>query len=147
VQPAMALAYEHPGRAAEVMLDETSVGRLFELHPNLVKGRVAIVDLNLDLLKLEAKQYHPVRKFPSSDFDLSVVAGPRVLVASIQDLLADALVERTEYLMLHPLSDGRNSVSFRITLAAPDHTLSAEEISTARERLIGRLSEAGLELR
>jgi len=147
VQPAMALAYEHPGRAAEVMLGETSVGRLFELHPNLVKGRVAIIDLNVDLLKLEAKQYHPVRKFPSSDFDLSVVAGPRVLVASIQDLLADNLVERTEYLMLHPLGDGRNSVSFRITLAAPDHTLSAEEISTARERLIGRLSEAGLELR
>ena len=56
-------------------------------------------------------------------------------------------MERTEYLMLHPLGDGRNSVSFRITLAAADHTLSAEEISGARERLIASLNGAGLELR
>jgi phenylalanyl-tRNA synthetase beta chain len=88
-----------------------------------------------------------VRKFPSSDFDLSVVAGPRVLVASVAALLTDPLVERTEYLMLHPLGDGRNSISYRLTLAAPDHTLSAEEIATARERIITRLREAGLELR
>ena len=147
VRPAVALDYEHPGRAAEVLLGETSIGRLFELHPSRVKGRAAIADLNLDLLKLETKQYRPVRKFPSSEFDLSVVAAPRVLVASIAALLADSLVERTEYLMLHPLGDGRNSVSFRITLAAADHTLSAEEISGARERLIARLSDAGLELR
>ena len=147
VRPAEALSYEHAGRAAEVLLGETSVGRLFELHPSLVKGRAAMVDLNLDLLKLEAKQYQPVRKFPSSDFDLSVVAGPRVLVASVVALLTDPLVERTEYLMLHPLGDGRKSLSFRITLAAADHTLTADEISAARERLIGRLREAGLELR
>ncbi len=147
VKPTAPLAYEHPGRTAEVLLGETSIGRMFELHPSLVKGRAAIIDLNLDLLKLEAKQYHPVRKFPSSDFDLSVVAGPRVLVASIAGLLTDPLVERTEYLVLHPLGDGRNSVSFRITLAAPDHTLAAEEISAARERLISRLHAAGLELR
>ena len=147
VRPAAALDYEHPGRAAEVLLGETSIGRLFELHPSLLKGRAAIADLNLDLLKLETKQYRPVRKFPSSEFDLSVVAGPRVLVASIAALLTDSLVERTEYLMLHPLGDGRNSVSFRITVAAGSHTLSAEEISGARERLIARLSNAGLELR
>jgi len=147
IQPTQALDFEHPGRVAEVLLGQTSIGRLFELHPSLVKGRAAIVDLNLDLLKLETKQYRPVRKFPSSDFDLSVVAGPRVLVASVAALLTDPLVERTEYLMLHPLGDGRNSISYRLTLAAPDHTLSAEEIATARERIITRLREAGLELR
>jgi phenylalanyl-tRNA synthetase beta chain len=147
IKPTAALAYEHPGRVAEVWLGETSIGRLFELHPSLVKGRAAIADLNLDLLQLEKKQYHPVRKFPSSDFDLSVVAGPRVLVSTVAELLSGPLVERTEYLMLHPLGEGRNSISFRITLAAPDHTLSAGEISSTRERLIGRLREAGLELR
>ncbi|MBY0503872.1 MAG: hypothetical protein K2X03_08175 [Bryobacteraceae bacterium] len=147
VRPTTALPYEHPGRAAEVMLGETSVGRLFELHPSLVKGRAAIADLNLDLLKLEQKQYRPVRKYPSSDFDLSVVAGPRVLVASVAALLTGPLVERTEFLMLHPLGDGRNSLSYRITLAAPDRTLSTGEIAEAREGLIARLREAGLELR
>ncbi len=147
VRPTAALAYEHPGRVGEVMLGETSIGRLFELHPTLIKGRATIVDLNLDLLKLETKQYKPIRKFPTSDFDLSVVAGSRVLVGSIGALLTDPLVERTEYLMLHPLGDGRNSVSFRVTLAAPDRTLTAEEISAVRERLITRLQAEGLELR
>ena len=147
IKPTAALPYEHPGRAAEVLIGETSIGRLFELHPSLLKGRAAVVDLNLDLLKLEAKAYRPVSRYPSSDFDLSVVAGPRVLVGTIASLFDDHLVERAEYLMLHPLGDGRNSVSFRITLASPDHTLSADEISSARERLIARVLEAGLELR
>ena len=145
--PATAAAYEHPGRAAEVWLGDSAIGRLFEFHPSLLKGRGAVLELNLDLLRFEKRAYKPVRRFPASDFDLSIVAPDRMHVRDIAQLLDDELLEKREYLMLHPLGDGRKSVSFRLTVAAPDRTLTSDEITAARDRVIARLDGAGLGLR
>lgn len=146
-RPAQPAAYEHPGRAAEVWLDGHAVGRLFEFHPTLLKGRGAVLELNLDLLRFEKRAYKPVRRFPASDFDLSIVAPERTPVREIAALLDDELLEKREYLMLHPLGDGRKSVSFRLTIAHPDRTLTSDEITAARDRVIARLTANGLALR
>ena len=146
-KPGTALPYEHPGRVAEVWLAEAAIGRVFELHPRLLKGRGAVLDICLDLLKPETKAYQPVRKVPGSDFDLSIVAAERVPVRDVALLLTDELLESCEFLLRHPLGDGRQSVSFRLTVAAPDRTLTAGEITSARERVIARVRAAGFELR
>jgi len=146
-RPGTALPYEHPGRVAEVWLGETAIGRVFELHPRLLKGRGAVLEICLDLLTLETKKYKPVRKYPSSDFDLSIVAAERVPVRELDAVLADDLLESREFLMVHPLGDGRKSVSFRLTLAAPGRTLTNDEITAARERVVQKVRAAGWELR
>lgn len=146
-KPGTALAYEHPGRVAEVWLGDQAIGRVFEFHPRLLKGRGAVLEVCLDLLKFETKVYKPVRKYPASDFDLSIVAGERVPVRELALLLTDELMESSEFLMRHPLGDGRQSVSFRMTIAAADRTLTAEEITAARDRVIAKVRAAGYELR
>jgi phenylalanyl-tRNA synthetase beta chain len=157
VGPASARVFEHPARTADVLLRGEVCGRLFELHPNyLEQGRAAILDLDLEtvarLTNVE-RRFAPVRRFPSSAFDLSVVAGPRELVADIEKRLrsfAGEGLERLEFVRQYsgpPLPEDKKSVSFRLTVAASDRTLSSEEVGQFRSRLIHAMREAGYDLR
>ena len=157
VRPAASCPYEHPARAAEVHWRGQRVGRLFELHPRMLEtGRGAILDLNLglirDLSRVE-KRYTPIRRFPASAFDLSVIAAVRELAASLQQKIASPagdLLETIEYLRQYsgpPLPEGMKSVSFRLTLAAADRTLSSGEVTAVRNRIIEEMRRGGYELR
>src|ERR1051326_4044025 len=84
--------FEHPGRAAGVVGRGETVGRLFELHPSMgVDGRAAILDLDLAAtarLDTDRKKYQAFRRFPTSAFDLSVVARLREPVGELEHRLA-----------------------------------------------------------
>ena len=154
---AKAREFEHPERAADVIWRGETVGRLFELHPSMgVDGRAAILDLDLAAtLRLEsgARKYQPLRRFPTSAFDLSVVTGIREAVGDVERRLSEfagADVVNIEFVRQYtgtPLPDDRKSVSFRITAGAPDRTLSAEDVSAVRTRIIEGMQHAGYELR
>jgi phenylalanyl-tRNA synthetase beta chain len=156
VRPAAARSFEHPARSAEVLWQERAVGRLFELHPSLLAGRAAILDLDLDLmleLQPREKRYRPIRRYPASAFDLSVVAGARELVGDLQKRIASLAGEQLdsiEFLRQYsgpPIPEGMQSVSFRLTVAAADHTLSLEEAGAIRSCIIEGMREQGYELR
>jgi phenylalanyl-tRNA synthetase beta chain len=146
--------YEHPYRAADVLLGDTAIGRLFEFHPSMVEtGRAAVLDLDLELLeKLQPAQarYQPLRRFPASAFDLSVLAPARTLIGDVQaqlQRLAGADLLSIEYLREFPLPTGGRSLSYRLTVGASDRTLSSEEVSTIRGRIIEGMREAGFDLK
>jgi len=149
--------FEHPERAAIVHWRGSDVGRLFELHPSLVEeGRAAVLDLDLAIMeKLDQpeRRYEPLRRFPTSAFDLSVVANLRRPAGEIQRQLAsaagNALVE-IEFVREYvgpPLPEDRKSVSYRLTVGAADHTLTSDEVTAIRNRVIDVMRGAGYELR
>jgi phenylalanyl-tRNA synthetase beta chain len=155
--PIAARSFEHPERAAIIAWNGGDVGRLFELHPKLgIEGRAAILDLDLAKMeKLDHRdlRYQTLRRFPVSAFDLSVVAGLREPSGGIERQLADAagadLVE-IEFVRVYtgaPLPQDRKSVSYRLTVAAPDRTLSSEEVAAVRNRVIESMRASGYELR
>jgi len=155
-RPAGARAYEHPARTADVYWRGESVGRLFELHPSMIEGRATLLDLDLALvqkLRPRDKSYTPLRRYPSSQFDLSVIAGARELVAGLRGKIehfAGALLERVEYVRQFsgpPLPDGKKSVSFRVTLGSPERTLTSEEVGGVRAKIIEGMRSLDYELR
>jgi len=157
VKPAEAQTWEHPMRAAEIWWQGRQIGRLSELHPNLVEaGRAAVLDLELDLLlelQPERGKYTPVRRFPTSAFDLSIVTGTREHAATLEleiRRFAGELAEAVEYVREFqgpPMPEGRKSVSFRVVAGAPDRTLSSADISGIRNQIIEGLTGLGYELR
>jgi phenylalanyl-tRNA synthetase beta chain len=144
----------HPERAAHIEAGGQRVGHLYELHPSLLeRGRAAILDLDLDALlalPVQPKKYQPLRRFPTSSFDLSIVAGERELVADLESrlrrLAGDDLVA-LQFLLIFPLPGGKKSVSFRLTVGAEERTLTAEEVTRIRERVVQGVKAAGYELR
>jgi phenylalanyl-tRNA synthetase beta chain len=155
---AKARPFEHPERAAIIAWQGEDIGRLFELHPSLgIEGRAAILDLDLTkmekLSKQQDRRYQPLRRFPVSAFDLSVVAGLREPAGEIERQLAAAAASDLvdiEFVRVYtgaPLPEDRKSVSYRLTVAASDRTLSSDEVAAIRNRVIEAMRASGYELR
>lgn len=157
VRPGVARHYEHPARTGEVFLNGKLLGRLFEFHPNFVEGgRVGVLDLNLEQLyplQKKDRRYQPLRRFPSSAFDLSVVADARALVGDIQRQItefAGSALDAIEFVRQYegpPLPEGKKSVSYRLTVSATDRTLSSEEVGAVRQKIIDGMRGLGYDLR
>jgi len=155
--PTEARPFEHPARAAHAQWKDETVGRLFELHPSLIEtGRAAVLDLDLHIVQRLSGgdfKYQPIRRYPSSAFDLSVIAGAREYAAKLEaniERFAGPLLESIEFVRQYsgpPLEAGQKSVSFRLTVGSPERTLSSEEIGEIRARIIEGMRGLGFELR
>ncbi len=154
--------YEHPVRAAEIEWQGQVVGRFFELHPSVlenegIEGRAIIFDV--DLRRTEALadrisfKYHAPRKYPTSGFDLSVVTETKTPVASIEDALVAASgpdLASIEFVRQYdgpPLRTGQKSVTYHLEIGAPDHTVTADEITRIRNRILDHLRDLGFDFR
>jgi phenylalanyl-tRNA synthetase beta chain len=157
-----ARAYEHPTRTAEILWRNSVIGRIFELHPSLlqeegIEGRAVLFDVDLWLAQQLAAaapvKYKPLRKYPTSGFDLSVVAGLKTPVESIEDdlrTLAGADLALIDFIRQYdgpPLPPGQKSVSYHLEVGALDHTMSADEVTEIRNRLIQGMRDLGFDLR
>jgi phenylalanyl-tRNA synthetase beta chain len=153
--------YEHPVRTSVIHWRGVELGRLFELHPSLlegqaVSGRATLFDVDLEAAQAVSEVpllYKPLRKYPTSGFDLSVVCALEHPVAEVQDELkefgGEALVS-IEFVRQYagpPLKQGQKSVSYRLEVGSLDHTLTNEEVTEIRERVIEGMRAKGYELR
>ena len=155
--PAEPRPFEHPARSADILWKGQTAGRLFELHPSLIEsGRAAILDLDLRVvwpLSAAEIKYTPIRRYPSSAFDLSVVAGLREHAGNLEASIASfagPLLESIQFVRQYsgaPLEEGQKSVSFRLTVGSPERTLSSYEAAGIRNNIIERMRELGYELR
>jgi phenylalanyl-tRNA synthetase beta chain len=155
--PAAARTFEHPARSAEIRWRGQVVGRFFELHPRLVEsGRAAVADLDLRLVEALSgaeTRFAPIRRYPSSAFDLSVIAPLRAHAGALEAAaaaFAGPLLEAIQFVREYsgpPLPDGTKSVSFRVTVGSPERTLSSEEAGEIRAAIIAGMRGLGYELR
>jgi phenylalanyl-tRNA synthetase beta chain len=147
--------FEHPERVAD-LVDATfgKLGRLFEFHPSIIEvGRAAVLEIKLDALEQAQpapSPYQSLRRFPTSAFDLSVVAGGRVLVGDVESALrslAISSVVEIEFLRDFRLPSGERSLSYRVTAGADDRTLATDEVAVIRAAMVQGLEAAGYALR
>jgi phenylalanyl-tRNA synthetase beta chain len=146
--------FEHPLRAFSVVSGSLLLGRIFEFHPTWIEGRAAVLDL--DLIKLQELtasrkiQYQPIRRFPASEFDLSLVVPARQYAAEVLAVLSSVespIRESISFITEFPLPNETKSLTYRITVAAKDRTLTQDEINASREALIQAAQTSGIGLR
>lgn len=157
LRPTTARMFEHPQRVAEVLWRGATLGRLFEFHPKFIEvGRAVVLDIDLsevERLSQVEKRYKPIRRYPESGFDLSVITTKRALIGDLGTSIksfAGPQLETVEFLRQYegaPLPDDAKSVSFRITVAATDRTLSSEEVTAIRDAIIAGMRAQGHDLR
>jgi phenylalanyl-tRNA synthetase beta chain len=159
---AEARTYEHPTRTAEIHWRDVAIGRLFELHPSILQtegleGRAVVFDVDAivaqGVASAAALRYQPLRKFPTSGFDLSVVCDLRTPVDSICDALRGligaglAAIEFVRQYVGPPFGPDQKSVSYHLEVGAFDHTMTADEVTAIRTRVIEGMRALGFELR
>lgn len=133
-----------PGRVAEIVVKNTSLGVIGEVKPVLnlnfgIKEPVVIVDLDLqELTKLanSFKKYHPIPKFPATNEDLSFVVSPKTPVG---DLIKSIKSTSTKITNVELFDSYKNVRSFRITYQSQNKTLTGKEVEIIRKKIIEKI--------
>jgi phenylalanyl-tRNA synthetase beta chain len=142
----------HPGKAAE-----TEAGWLGELHPTLLEGTWGVFELDLDTLFESVPErivYEDVITYPAVLQDIAVAVDEDVAVGALVDAAREAAGELLREARVFDVyrggqvGEGRKSVAIHLAFQSPERTLTEEEATPRRERIVEELAERfGAELR
>ncbi len=136
----------HPGKAGE-----TDAGWLGELHPALLEGTWGVFELDLATLVAPVPErilYEDVITYPANRQDIAVVVADDVeagaLVAAARGAGGPELREARVFDVYHgeQAGDGRKSVALHLVFQSQERTLSDEEATVLREKIVAALQEA-----
>jgi phenylalanyl-tRNA synthetase beta chain len=139
------MPFLHPGKAAA-----TSAGWLGELHPALLDGAWGVFELDLTELAAPIPErilYDDVITFPPLRQDIAVVVAEAVDAASLVDVALEAGAPELREARVFDVyrgdqvDGGRKSVAIHLSLQAPDRTLSDDDATLVRERVVAALAE------
>ena len=133
----------HPGKAAE-----TEAGWVGELHPTLLEGSWGAFELDLGTLfeaVSERVVYEDVMTFPAVLQDLAVVVGEEVEAGALVDAAREAagpLLREARVFDVYrgeQAGEGRKSVALHLAFQSPERTLTEEEATGLRGRIVEAL--------
>jgi phenylalanyl-tRNA synthetase beta chain len=140
-----AQALLHPGKAATA-----EAGWLGELHPSLLEGIWGVFELDLATLFAGVPErivYEDVITYPAVLQDIAVTVDEDVEVGSLVDAAREAagtLLREARVFDVYrgdQVGAGRKSVAVHFAFQSPERTLTEEEATTARERIVAALAE------
>jgi len=142
----------HPGKAAE-----TEAGWLGELHPSLLEGVWGAVELDLEMLFAgvpERVVYEDVITFPATLQDVAVTVDEGVEAGALVDAAHEAAGDVLRGARVFDVyrgaqvGEGRKSVAIHLAFQSPERTLTDDEATAVRDRIVAVLAERfGAELR
>ncbi len=159
----------HPGRAAEVMVNDRVVARFGELHPDRAAAhrlphRAYLAEVDLEAVyrivsggespMIPRGLYAGLPRHPEVERDLAAVVPEDLAAAQVEGIIREAagpLLEAVELFDVYtgaPVPAGHRNLAYRLRLRAPDRTLTAAEA----EEIMGRVrialrTRAGAQLR
>lgn len=141
----------HPGKSAQIIIDNNVVGWLGELHPRLQTQydlpRPAIL-FELDLSALTRKHLSSAKvlsKFPPVYRDVAVVISEHVTNDQLLRVMKDEQIDIVrdiylfDYFSGKSLEKGKKSYAYRILLQDNEKTLTDQEVEAAILKLISAL--------
>ncbi len=141
----------HPGRAAELTIQDERIGIVGEVHPALAGKlglddmRFAVAEVNLKrLLEVSAHGTRPtvtVARFLPVEQDFAIVVDRAVAASDVQTIVrqnAGPLLTGLTMFDLYEgeqIGDGKKSLAYRLTFTAPDRALTDAELGKVRKRI------------
>ena len=143
----------HPGQSAIIELQGKTVGIIGKLHPNVIKGDIYVLELDLDkvLANRSSKMtYKEISKFPTSTKDLAFVVDKNVTCEELEKIIKKAggkILNNCELFDLYIIDENLKSLAFKLTFSDSTHTLSEEEVMNSFNKIIEEVEKTGAKLR
>ncbi|NLG49543.1 MAG: phenylalanine--tRNA ligase subunit beta [Chloroflexi bacterium] len=145
----------HPGRAARLSIGGVDAGVFGEVHPlvranfDLPDETVCLAELDLEVLLSAARlteSFAAISRMPALKLDLAVVVDEQTpsdqVAALIRETGGATLVDVVLFDVYRgaQIGEGKKSLAYSLTFQAMDRTLTTEEATKQRERIVARLS-------
>ncbi|HDJ3071881.1 phenylalanine--tRNA ligase subunit beta [Staphylococcus aureus] len=150
----------HPGRTAEILLENKVVGFIGELHPTLAADndlkRTYVFELNFDALMAVSVgyiNYQPIPRFPGMSRDIALEVDQNIPAADLLstihahggNILKDTLV--FDIYQGEHLEKGKKSIAIRLNYLDTEETLTDERVSKVQAEIEAALIEQGAVIR
>jgi len=160
--PTDSVAFLHPGKAAQIIVNGQVVGGFGELHP-LMKEKyevgarpVLVAEFDIAALRALSPAYGivPVAEFPPVYEDIAVIVDESVAAARVEGLIRQtggrsvSAVRLFDVYRDEKIGAGKKSLAYSLTYQSPDKTMTDAEAAQIRNRIVKRLEhEVGARLR
>lgn len=149
--------WQHPKNTSDIIVDGVNIGTLCTLHPfnaQKIDKNAAIVCVEIDMelfndLVIKDMQYQDVSKFPSIDYDISLVVPKSVMFKDIK-----AKIESMKVVDLANISvidvyelEAETSVTVRFSFSAFDRTLVMDDVQASMSSIVSELEKDGIKSR
>ncbi|HDE6742522.1 TPA: phenylalanine--tRNA ligase subunit beta [Staphylococcus aureus] len=150
----------HPGRTAEILLENKVVGFIGELYPTLAADndlkRTYVFELNFDALMAVSVgyiNYQPIPRFPGMSRDIALEVNQNIPAADLLstihahggNILKDTLV--FDVYQGEHLEKGKKSIAIRLNYLDTEETLTDERVSKVQAEIEAALIEQGAVIR
>ena len=151
----------HPGRCAHIMIDDTVIGVIGEIHPEVAENysineRILCFTLDVDSLFAHAQTeptYTPLPKFPAVTRDLALICDETIPVRMLEKAIMKGAGNLLETIRLfdvyqgEQIESGKKSVAFNIVLRSAENTLAEEQVNGTMKKVMKELEKVGSSLR
>ncbi len=142
----------HPGRTAEIRLDDRLVGLLGQLHPEVSKAHdldeTYVFQLELlPLFKAAGRKIHfsPLPRYPEVTRDLAIVVDADLPAAEIKETIYSEAGELLKTITVFDLFSGeqieagKKSIAFNLVFQHPERTLTDDEVNQLHNKIVSKL--------
>lgn len=150
------IKWMHPGRTADVYLNDQVIGYLGQVHPSVAKAQdlkdVYVFELNFEALldkELTTITQGTIPKYPGISRDIAILVNESVTHSDIKELIKKragkylVAVQLFDIYQGEGIEDGKKSMAYSLSFLNPDATLVDEDINPAveavKEALINEL--------
>jgi len=145
----------HPGRTARIVVNETAVGVLGQLHPVAQEAfdlpadsPVLVAEIDLDALLPVVPDWTHIQaipRFPSVSQDIAVVVDEKISANQVLDIIHEAGGQTLRQVTLfdvyrgEQVGAGKKSLAYKLVFNSPDRTLTDEQVAKMQDRIVRRL--------
>lgn len=152
----------HPGRTAELLINNRRVGCLGEVHPEVldkydIPVRVYIAEFNFEEILRQCNmdiKYKSLPKYPSVERDIAIVVAEQITAGQAEEIIRNKggkLVEDVKLFDIYrgsQIKEGYKSIAYSIVYRSDEKTLSEEDITKVHNKILNSLvNQVGAELR
>ncbi len=150
-----AMSYMHPGKTANIIVNNEAVGYVGELHPKVAQNydigtRAYVACINIDEVMKYVNmvaRYKPLPKYPGVTRDIALVLKDEIEVKQIEAIVKNNASKILEAVNLfdvykgNQVGEGLKSVAYSLSFRAADRTLTEEEVNAVMEKILKNLEE------
>lgn len=149
--------WQHPKNTSEIIAGGVNVGFVCTLHPqnsSKIDKNAAVVCFEIDMDDLAKPQkttimFDEPSKFPSSEFDLSVVVPEGKTFGEIEKAWKEENFDALKEVNVIDVyeTDTEKSITVRFIFSLSDRTLTSEEVQKCIDKIISNLEKTGFAIK
>lgn len=144
----------HPGRTAELLINNKRIGYLGEIHPCVLDNygipiKVYIAELDFDEITNQTdlnRKYIPLPKYPAVERDIAIVVSEEIAAGQVEEIIRNKggkLIEEVNLFDIYKgsqIEEGYKSMAFSIVYRSDEKTLTDEDIAKVHNKILNSLA-------